>query len=80
MVDCWMIFLARINPLSVEIHTCQIAPVVSIYDTIDVEHRHNFNDEILTECLGDIRVSNQEIYNVFDKVGCHCLARVDSRS
>ena len=68
----------RLDPLSVEVGTWQVAAVVSDDDTVDVEHGNDFEDEVLAKHAGCGAVANQEVDYVLYNETWHCLAWVDS--
>jgi hypothetical protein len=45
-------FLGRLDPLTVEVGARQIAAIVSDNNSIDVEHGHYLEDEILAKTSG----------------------------
>ena len=75
-----MELFAGIDPLPIKVHACEITSVVAIDHTIDVQHRHNFENEVLTEYLSYGRIADEEVDDVFDKVGSHTLSGMHPRS
>lgn len=45
--DCGVQFFIGVNPLPIEINLCQIAPIVSDNNSVDVEHGDNLEQKIL---------------------------------
>jgi hypothetical protein len=52
MVNGGVIFSGRIDPLTVQINHCEIAPIVADNDSVNVEHGDNFKDEVLPQNFG----------------------------
>lgn len=77
-VDRRVWFLWWLQPLSIKICSGKIAAVVANDHTVDIEHRHNLEYEILSQGLGYDAVPEQEVYDVLNDVAAHSLARMDS--
>lgn len=45
-------YFVGILPLSIEIHSSKRTSVTAIYHPIRVQHRHDLNDELVTQLLG----------------------------
>lgn len=71
-------FLGRFDPLAVEVGSRQIAAIVSNDNSIDVEHGHYLEDEILPKTSGQSRIPQQKVDDIFDNIAGHRLARVHS--
>lgn len=68
----------RINPLPIQICSKQIAPVVANNNTIDVKHRDDLKNEVVSKLSSNRVVAQQKVNNVFDKVAHHGFARMHS--
>ena len=67
-------------PLSVEVHGTQIAPVISDNYTVDIQHRHDVKNEIISQEFwsqaGAAEIGDERLHR---ETG-HVLARVNSGS
>lgn len=79
MVDGGVQLLGWVDPLAVEVHTSQVASVVAIHNTIDIQHRDDLEDEVLPQDTCLRRITCQEVYDVLHHVAGHGLARVHPR-
>jgi hypothetical protein len=52
MVNSGMLQLIRIQILPIQIKSCKIAPVVSIDDSVNIQHRYNVENEIFSKYFG----------------------------
>ena len=68
MINSWMKFLIRVDPLTIEVHQTQVASIIANDDTIRVEHGHYFEDEIFSEDLGNIGVAEQVLDDILYNV------------
>lgn len=73
-----MCFLGWLDPLPVQVCPRQIASVVAYDDSVDIEHGHDLEHEVVSEVLGSGMVAQQKLDNVLYDVGGHGFARVDS--
>lgn len=65
--------------MTVQIHLAQVASIISHNNSIRIEHRDNFEDEIFSQDLRDCRVAQQIVNDILDDKRCHSLAWVNSR-
>ena len=54
VINRWMQFLMRYLPSSVQVATSKGAPVVPINNAVRIQHRDDFENELLSEQLGFI--------------------------
>jgi hypothetical protein len=76
VVDGGVALLAGVDPLPIQVHAGQVAPVVAVDHPVDIQHGHNLDDEVLPQGSGDGRVRHQIVDDVLDEVAGHGLARV----
>jgi hypothetical protein len=78
VVDGRMQLLGRVDPLPVQIHPSQVATVVTVDDSVDVEHGNDLEDEIFPQDPGLLRVASQEVDHVLHDVAGHRFSWVHS--
>lgn len=78
-IDCRMSFLRRLDPLSIQIRTRQITPIVPNNNSINIEHRHNLKHKVISQILSRRMVAQQELNNVLNNMRGHGLAGMHSR-
>lgn len=74
-----MCLAAGLDPLPVEIGPEQIAPVVAVDDSVDVQHRDDLEHEVLSQLPSYGVVTQQKVHDVFYEVAYLRLAGVHSR-
>jgi len=74
-----MKFPAWINPASVQVDAGQVAPRGAVYDTIYVQHRHNFEHEVVAKDLRIQRGPRQVVNHSLHHPRGSTLTRVHSR-
>lgn len=52
MEDRGVELLVRLNPLPIEVNTCQVAAGVTIYDTVWVKHRDDLEHKVVPQNAG----------------------------
>ena len=67
-----------IFPAAVEVLTTQCTSIVTINDSICVEHWNYFEYEVISQCLGFGCIADQEIYNAFHYPTCITFTRMHS--
>lgn len=74
--DCRMQGFVRSFPSAIQIHAQQTAAVVTVDHSVWVQHRNQFEDEVVAQkrCLW--RWTSQELDHPFHYPGTHTLARV----
>ena len=72
-------FSGRLQPLPVKVCSCQIASVVSDYDSVNVQHRDDLKDEVVSQNLGQHAISKQKVYYVLDDVTYHSFSWMHPR-
>jgi hypothetical protein len=65
-----------LNPLSIEISSKQVTPIISVDNSIYIKHGDYSKDEIISELPGDRMITQEKIDDVFNEIAHHCLARV----
>ena len=78
VVNCRVQFPWRLQPLSIQVCACQIAPIVSNDNPIDIQHRDYFEHKIIPQYFCQHTVSKEEINNILNNLTYHCLSRVHS--
>ncbi len=73
-----MLLLGGVDVLAVEVHPRQVAPVVPVDHPVDVQHRHDEEDEVLPQDLGLHGVADQVVDHVLDQVAHHALPGMHS--
>lgn len=73
-------FFVWVDPLSIQVHHTQIAAIVPHNNPVRIEHRHDLEDEVLAEYLGDVGIAEQKFDYVLDNIGSHGFPWVYSRS
>ena len=63
--DCWVQRFTWILPSPVEIASCQAASVVSVDDTIRIQHRDDLEDEFVSQLRSSRVAANQEVDDSF---------------
>ena len=59
-----------ILPSAVKVLTAECASIVTIYDTICIEHRNYLEYKVISQCLSLGCIADQEIYNAFHHPTC----------
>ena len=67
-----------IFPASVKVLTTKRASIVTINDSICIEHWNYFEYKVISQCLGFRCIADQEIYNAFHDPTCIAFARMHS--
>ena len=80
VVNSWMKDLRGRLPSTIQITTCQGASIVTVDDSVWVQHRDNFEDEVLSKNLGFWYFSTREVVNsTLHHPRAHRFSRMDTR-
>ena len=75
----WVKRLRRYLPPSIQVLSCQTAPIVAIDYTVWIEHRHDLEYKIFSQRLRFRRITDEKLDDSLHHPACIRLARVDSR-
>lgn len=77
-VDFWEQLHRGRQILPIQVVARKAASVVANYDSVGVEHRHDFEDEALSESAGHLFVADQELQQPLHDVGAVAFSWVHS--
>ena len=69
-----MLLFRWVEVLSIEIETCEIATIVAVYHSVNIEHGNNVEHEVFSQYFGLNTISYQIINHIFDLVTHHAFS------
>ena len=75
-VDDGLVVFVRVRPLPVGVAADELRPSVAVHHAIDVDHRHDLEDEVRQQVLGLLGVGEQEVHHALQHETRSGLARV----
>ncbi len=51
VVDRWLQLFTWLDPTSVQIKACQVAPAIAIDDAVRIQHRYDLENEVIPQNL-----------------------------
>lgn len=79
IVKLWMEILVRVDPLSIQVDSCDRVTIVATHDTIRVQTRYQDKSVVKPQKFRFLTIGQQELQDALKYKGGRCLPRVDSR-
>ena len=75
-----MVLPGRINPLSVQVGTSQVTPVVPNYHTVRVQHWYDSENKVIPQSPSDRVIGQQKVNDKLYQIAYHSLPWMHPRS
>lgn len=80
IINWRMGFFWGLNPLAIEISPWKVATIVPYNNTIDVQHRNNFEHKVLSQHSCSWTITQQKVNNVLNNITWHCFSGMHTSS